>query len=238
MKNNNEWYKANILNSKDNGESQKLKQEKYEKANKYIVNRRINLLILLSIILIILVFLVFFYKPNSIDFLLELKNTFTNGIIIILGILVSAIIISNVLIKEKKILSNLLKIILLFNIMFIVIFIGVEANLNKTYNNEEKFGEIYDTKIENKNDKEYIDMWKSLLSMDMKTKTEREIFIDENMSQYTYFRIRVYLVFLLYVITMMANTYMISKIDKGIKGQEKLKDFDRILLKNEDNKEK
>lgn len=236
MKNNNEWYKANILNSKDNGESQKLKQEKYEKANKYIVNRRINLLILLSIILIILVFLVFFYKPNSIDFLLELKNTFTNGIIIILGILVSAIIISNVLIKEKKILSNLLKIILLFNIMFIVIFIGVEANLNKTYNNEEKFGEIYDTKIENKNDKEYIDMWKSLLSMDMKTKTEREIFIDENMSQYTYFRIRVYLVFVLYVITMMANTYMISKIDKGIKGQEKLKDFDRILLKNEDNK--
>ena len=238
MKNNNEWYKANILNSKDNGESQKLKQEKYEKANKYIVNRRINLLILLSIILIILVFLVFFYKPNSIDFLLELKNTFTNGIIIILGILVSAIIISNVLIKEKKILSNLLKIILLFNIMFIVIFIGVEANLNKTYNNEEKFGEIYDTKIENKSDKEYIDMWKSLLSMDMKTKTEREIFIDENMSQYTYFRIRVYLVFVLYVITMMANTYMISKIDKGIKGQEKLKDFDRILLKNEDNKEK
>ena len=238
MKNNNEWYKANILNSKDNGESQKLKQEKYEKANKYIVNRRINLLILLSIILIILVFLVFFYKPNSIDFLLELKNTFTNGIIIILGILVSAIIISNVLIKEKKILSNLLKIILLFNIMFIVIFIGVEANLNKTYNNEEKFGEIYDTKIENKNDKEYIDMWKSLLSMDMQTKTEREIFIDENMSQYTYFRIRVYLVFVLYVITMMANTYMISKIDKGIKGQEKLKDFDRILLKNEDNKEK
>ena len=238
MKNNNEWYKANILNSKDNGESQKLKQEKYEKANKYIVNRRINLLILLSIILIILVFLVFFYKPNSIDFLLELKNTFTNGIIIILGILVSAIIISNVLIKEKKILSNILKIILLFNIMFIVIFIGVEANLNKTYNNEEKFGEIYDTKIENKNDKEYIDMWKSLLSMDMKTKTEREIFIDENMSQYTYFRIRVYLVFVLYVITMMANTYMISKIDKGIKGQEKLKDFDRILLKNEDNKEK
>ena len=238
MKNNNEWYKANILNSKDNGESQKLRQEKYEEANKYIVNRRINLLILLSIILIILVFLVFFYKPNSIDFLLELKNTFTNGIIIILGILVSAIIISNVLIKEKKILSNLLKIILLFNIMFIVIFIGVEANLNKTYNNEEKFGEIYDTKIENKNDKEYIDMWKSLLSMDMKTKTEREIFIDENMSQYTYFRIRVYLVFVLYVITMMANTYMISKIDKGIKGQEKLKDFDRILLKNEDNKEK
>ena len=56
------------------------------------------------------------------------------------------------------------------------------------------------------------------------------------MSQYTYFRIRVYLVFVLYVITMMANTYMISKIDKSIKGQEKLKDFDRILIKNENNK--
>ena len=236
MKNNNEWFKSNILNSKNNGESQKLKQEKYEKTNKYIVNRRINIFILLSIILIILVFLVFFYKPNSIDFLLELKNTFTNGILIILGILVSAIIISNVLIKEKKILSNLLKIILLFNIIFIIVFICVEANLNKTYNNKEKFGEIYDTKIENKSNKEYVDIWKSLLSMDMKTKTEREIFIDENMSQYTYYRIREYLIFVLYVITMMANTYIISKIDKGIKGQEKLKDFDRILLKNEDNK--
>jgi len=35
--------------------------------------------------------------------------------------------------------------------------------------------------------------------------------------------------------TMMANTYMISKIDKGIKAREILEKNDKILFKNEKN---
>ena len=231
MKNNKEWYKANISSKIKYNESQQKKQDKYDKVNQYRIAQKINVSLVFLLILIFLVFLIFFNKPNSIDVLEEIKNSYLYGMVIILGILLISIIIFNIIVKEKKILSNLLKITLLFNIIFLIIFLFIQANLNKTYNNEEKFGEIYDTKIENKSDEKYVDIWKSILSIELKTKTERQVFIDENMSQFTYFKIKSYLILILYVLTMIANTYIISKIDKKIKGQEILEGYDKILLK-------
>ena len=231
MKNNNEWYKANISSKIKYNESQQKKQDKYDKVNQYRIAQKINVSLVFLLILIFLVFLIFFNKPNSIDVLEEIKNSYLYGMVIILGILLISIIIFNIIVKEKKILSNLLKITLLFNIIFLIIFLFIQANLNNTYNNEEKFGEIYDTKIENKSDEKYVDIWKSILSIELKTKTERQVFIDENMSQFTYFKIKSYLILILYVLTMIANTYIISKIDKKIKGQEILEGYDKILLK-------
>ena len=231
MKDNKQWYKENVSNKMKNNESQAKKQRDYEKINKKASENRISLATGLIIILIFLAFLIFVYKPNSVDILEDLKSTFTNVTIIILGIIVSLIIIVNLLVKDKKNLSNLLKIILLFNIVALAVVFYIEIDLNNTYNNEEKFGELYDTKIENKSDKEYVDIWQSLINMNLKTKTEKEVFIDENMSQFRYFRIRIYLILILYVITMMINTYIISKIDKSIKGQEILAKNDKILFK-------
>lgn len=231
MKNNKKWYNDNVLKSQKYNESKKNSQRKYEEANNYVISRRINIIAVLAIVLIFLIFLIFFYKPKSIDILEEIKSTYIYGITIILGLLVISIILGCLLVKEKKILSNLLKVVLIFNIIFLGMFFYIDFNLNKTYNNEEMFGELYDTQIEDKTDQKYVDIWKSLLELDLNTRTEREVFIDENMSQYTYFRIRVYLVFILYVITIMANTYIISKIDKGIKGQEILEKTDKILFK-------
>ena len=231
MKNNKKWYNDNVLKSQKYNESKKNSQRKYEEANNYVISRRINIIAVLAIVLIFLIFLIFFYKPKSIDILEEIKSTYIYGITIILGLLVISIILGCLLVKEKKILSNLLKVVLIFNIIFLGMFFYIDFNLNKTYNNEEMFGELYDTQINDKSDQKYVDIWKSLLELDLNTKTEKEVFIDENMSQYTYFRIRAYLVFILYVITIMANTYIISKIDKGIKGQEILEKTDKLLFK-------
>ena len=231
MRNNKEWYKDNISSKIKYNESQQKKQDKYDKVNQYRIAQKINVSLVFLIILIFLVFLIFFNKPNSIDVLEEIKNSYLYGMVIVLGILLISTILFNIIIKEKKILSNLLKITLFFNIIFLIIFLFIQANLNNTYNNEEKFGEIYDTKIENKSDKKYVDIWKSILSIELKTKTERQVFIDENMSQFTYFKIKSYLILILYVLTMIANTYIISKIDKKIKGQEILEGYDKILLK-------
>ena len=233
MKNNNKWYKDNVSSKLKYNESQEKRQDKYNKINEYMIYQKINVSVVFIIVLIFLVFLIFFNKPSSIDILEDVKRTYIYGMIIILGLIAIAIILFNFIVKEKKILSNLLKIILFFNIIFLIIFLCIEANLNRTYNNEEKFGEIYDTKIENKSDKKYVDIWKSILSIELKTKTERQVFIDENMSQFTYFRIKAYLIFILYVITMISNTYVIAKIDKNIKGQEILNKNDKILFKNE-----
>ena len=232
MKNNKQWYKENVLRTIKYNERNDKNSEKYQKAKDYVLTQRINIAILIGIVLILFIFLIFFYKPNSIDFLQEIKDTFTYGMIIILGIISICIILFNIFIKEKKILSNLLKITLLFNIISLIIFLFMEANLNKSYNNEEYFDNIYETKVENKTDEKYVDIWNSILTQEMQTKTEKEKFIEENMSQFTYFRIRVYLILILYVITMMANTYLISKIDKEVKGQEILKKNDKLFFNN------
>ena len=96
---------------------------------------------------------------------------------------------------------------------------------------------MYDTQIENKTNTEYVDVWKTLLEQEVQTKTEREVFIEENMTQYRYFKIRVYLIFILYVVTMMANTYIISKIDKAVKARKIFDKDDKIIFKDKNNEE-
>ena len=182
--------------------------------------------------LVILIFLIFFYKPNIIDFLEDLKVTYIYGMLIILGLILISSILCYILIKNKKILSKMLKLILFFNILFLIIFFYMEIILDINYNKEEVFGEFYDTKIENKTNTEQVDILNSLLKGKLKTKTEREIYIEKNLSQFTYFKIKVYLVFILYVITILVNTYVISKIDKIIKMRNILEKDDKIIFKN------
>ena len=126
---------------------------------------------------------------------------------------------------------------LFFNIICLILFFYIEAILDRTYNSEENFGRLYDTRIENKTDTEYLDIWKTLLEQDVQTKTEREVFIEENMTQFRYFKIRIYLIFILYVVTMMANTYMISKIDKAVKARKIFDKDDKIIFKDRKNEE-
>ncbi len=236
MKEDKNIYEKSYFIDMESGKKDYKKQKKKEQNKKsYTTSLMINVSIIVGIVLLILIFLVFFYKPNVIDYLGEIKNTFTYGMIIILGIITILIIAFNILLKDKKMLSHLLKILLFFNIICLIAFFYIDAILDKTYNNEESFGNIYETKIENKTDTEYIDLWKTFSEQEVKTKTEKEVFIEENMTQYRYFKIRVYLILILYVILMMANTYRISKIDKGIKARESIEKNDKILFKNEKN---
>lgn len=233
MKEDKDLYERSYFLDMESGKKEYTKQKKKEKKKQnYLKGQIIEITTLIGIVFLILVFLVFFYKPNIIDILESTKRTFTYGMIIILAIITVSIISFNILIKDKKILSNLLKILLIFTIICLILFFYIETILDDAYNNETYFGEIYDTKIKNKTNKEYVDVWKTLLEQEIKTKTEKEIFIEKNMTQFIYFKIRIYLIFILYVVTMMANTYIISKIDKEIKNRNILERDDKILFKN------
>ena len=238
MKEDKDLYERSYFLDMESGKKEyKKKKKKEQKKKDYITGQIINISIIISIVLIILICLVFFYKPNVTDFLDEIKQTFTYGMITILGIITILIICFNIVIKDKRMLNNLLKILLFFNIVCLILFFYIEAILDRTYNNEENFGNLYDTQIENKTDTEYVDVWKTLLEQEVQTKTEREVFIEENMTQYRYFKIRVYLIFILYVVTMMANTYIISKIDKAVKARKIFDKDDKIIFKDKNNEE-
>lgn len=214
-------------------ESKNEKTEKEEKKKEtYIEKLAKSMLTIIICGLVILIFLIFFYKPNVIDFIEEIKVTYIYGILIILGLIIFSIILCYILIKDKKLLSETLKLILFFNILFLIIFFYIEIVLDITYNNEEVFGEFYDTKVENKTDTKQVDVLNTLLKGELKTKNEKEVYIEKNLSQFTYFKIKVYLVFILYVITLLINTWIISKIDKGLKARKILEKDDKIIFKN------
>lgn len=212
--------------------SNKKTAKQIEKINKKKNERRVNYVFIALIVIFILIFLIFFKKPNWTDFLGEIKNTFTIGMVVILGIIMFSILLAKIFIKEKKTLNNLLKILLFCNIVLLVVFFYTESVLDKTYNNEETFGTFYDTKLEEKTDEEYVDLWQTFLNQEVKTKSAREVFIKENMTQFIYFKIRVYLIFILYVITIMANSYLILKLEKAIKARKILDKDDKIIFKN------
>lgn len=236
MKESKNIYEKSYFIDMKSGEKEYKKQEKKQKKKKsYLTGQLINMSIIIVVVLVILIFLVFFYKPNIIDYLEETKRTFTYGMIILLGMMIVFMIAFNILLKDKRMLSDLLKIVLFFNIVCLILFFYIEAILDSTYNNEENFGNVYDERIDNKTDTEYVDIWKSLLEQQLHTKTEKEVFVEENIKQFQYFKIRVYLIFILYVITMMVNTYMISKIERYIKAKEILEKNDTILFKNKIN---
>ena len=215
-------------NESKNGKT--TKEEK--KKETYIEKLAKSMLTIIICGLVILIFLIFFYKPNVIDFIEEIKVTYIYGMLIILGLIIVSIILCYILIKDKKLLSKTLKLILFFNILFLIIFFYIEIVLDITYNNEEVFGEFYDTKVENKTDTKQVDVLNTLLKGEMKTKNEKEVYIEKNLSQFTYFKIKVYLVFILYVITLLINTWIISKIDKGLKARKILEKDDKIIFKN------
>lgn len=212
--------------------SNKKTAKQIEKINKKKNERRVNYVFIALIVIFILIFLIFFKKPNWTDFLGEIKNTFTIGMVVILGIIMFSILFAKIFIKERKTLNNLLKILLFCNIVLLVVFFYTESVLDKTYNNEETFGNFYDTKLEEKTDEEYVDLWQTFLNQKVKTKSAREVFIEENMTQFIYFKIRVYLIFILYVITIMANSYLILKLEKAIKARKILDKDDKIIFKN------
>ncbi len=212
--------------------SNKKTAKQIEKINKKKNERRVNYVFIALIVIFILIFLIFFKKPNWTDFLEEIKNTFTIGMVVILGIIMFSILFAKIFIKEKKTLNNLLKILLFCSIVLLVVFFYTESVLDKTYNNEETFGNFYDTKLEEKTDEEYVDLWQTFLNQEVKTKSAREVFIEENMTQFIYFKIRVYLIFILYVITIMANSYLILKLEKAIKARKILDKDDKIIFKN------
>ena len=212
--------------------SKKKTAKQLEEIKKEKSIRRINVFMAILFALILFIFIIFFYKPKYIDFLEDIKNTFTIGMIIILGIIIISIILAVIFIKGKRTLNNLLKILLFSNIILLVVFFYTSYVLDKTYNNEEVFGEFYDTKLQEKTDEEYVDVLQTLLKQEIHMKTAREVFINENMTQFTYFKIRVYLIFILYVITIISNSYLILKLEREINIREKLDKDDKIIFKN------
>ena len=193
-----------------------------------------TLLSIIVLALIIAIFVIFFHKPNIVDFLEQIKTTYINSMLIILSSIIIFSILSYLILKNKKTLVKVLRLVIVFSIIFLISFFYIEIILNKTYNNEETFANFYDTNLKDENvkEKEHLDTINSLLNGELKTKTDKEVFIEKSLSQFLYFRIKVYLLFIFYVIIILILTYLMSKIDRKIRYRKILEKDDKIIFKN------
>ena len=193
-----------------------------------------TLLSIIVLALIIAIFVIFFYKPNIVDYLEQIKTTYINSMLIILSLIIIFSILSYLILKNKKTLVKALKLVIIFSIVFLIAFFYIEIILNKTYNNEETFANFYDANIKDENvkEKEHLDTINSLLNLELKTKTDKEVFIEKSLSQFLYFRIKVYLIFIFYVIIILILTYLMAKIDIKTRYKEMLEKDDKIIFKN------
>ncbi len=193
-----------------------------------------TLLSIIVLALIIAIFVIFFHKPNIVDFLEQIKTTYINSMLIILSSIIIFSILSYLILKNKKTLVKVLRLVIVFSIIFLIAFFYIEIILNKTYNNEETFANFYDTNLKDENvkEKEHLDTINSLLNGELKTKTDKEVFIEKSLSQFLYFRIKVYLIFIFYVIIILILTYLMSKIDRKIRYRKILEKDDKIIFKN------
>ena len=193
-----------------------------------------TLLSIIVLALIIAIFVIFFYKPNIVDFLEQVKTTYINSMLIILSLIIIFSILSYLILKNKKTLVKALRLVIVFSIIFLIAFFYLEIILNKTYNNEETIANFYDTNIKDENvkEKEHLDTINSLLNLELKTKTDKEVFIEKSLSQFLYFRIKVYLIFIFYVIIILILTYLMAKIDRKTRYKEMLEKDDKIIFKN------
>ena len=193
-----------------------------------------TLLSIIVLALIIAIFVIFFHKPNIVDFLEQIKTTYINSMLIILSSIIIFSILSYLILKNKKTLVKVLRLVIVFSIIFLIAFFYIEIILNKTYNNEETFANFYDTNLKDENvkEKEHLDTINSLLNGELKTKTDKEVFIEKSLSQFLYFRIKAYLIFIFYVIIILILTYLMSKIDRKIRYREMLEKDDKIIFKN------
>ena len=91
------YEKSYFIDMESGKKDYKKQQKKEQKKKSYIVGIIINISIIVLIVLVVLIFLVFFYKPNIMDYLEEIKNTFTYGMIIIWAIITTFIILFNIL---------------------------------------------------------------------------------------------------------------------------------------------
>ena len=95
------YERSYFLDMKSSEKTYKKQKKKEQKKKDYITGQIINISIIIGIVSIILIFLVFFYKSDVIDFLEEIKRTFTYGMMIILGIITILSICFNIIVKEK-----------------------------------------------------------------------------------------------------------------------------------------
>ncbi len=172
------------------------------------------------------------YKPSVIDPIENIKRIVMNTHIILILALLTLTLLANYFSKDKNALIKRLIVILLLSIITMLVFLGIKANMDSTYNKNE-FEQIYEQEYSgtNSDTKSKIDIGLT----GMKIKSEKEYYIDESIKAYNIFSIRMYGVIGLNILLIVLLIYQIFKVSKIQEKRDRLNKDDAILFDQEEN---
>lgn len=151
------------------------------------------------------------YKTTFIDPIETLKSSYMTILFISMLISLLFTVICVLFSKSKETLISNLKIIIILTALTIFILLIGKITIDSTYN-ENEFSKIY-SQIdfsEEETAKQYIDI--SLSSI--KLSNHKELFIEQNLKAYGYFKLKTSLGLIVYSLLIGANIYLISHISR------------------------
>ena len=197
--------------------------------NTYVIMQMIATFIILIVGAITFIFT---YKSEVVDPIVNIKNTFINIHLAIMGIFVILTFIIHYLSKNESILYERLILFLIISIMVMLIFLGYRLNMDTIYT-KEWFENNYteEHQIQDKNEKRRI----SISLSETGFKNEKEFYVDENVKLYNIFKIKSIGIFALNLLLELLLIYQISRIAKIKEKKQKINKDDIVLFDEEQN---
>lgn len=173
------------------------------------------------------------YKPKINDPIEGVKNIYLGAQLIIMLISGTLFILAKTFSKNKESLIKYLKIIILLSFVVIVVLIGININMNNSYNKEEYFAKKYEEEMfyEKNPNKQYLNFGMQGVQL----LGEKETYINQNMEAYKYFKIKTVISFCLQILIVILNVKTLFKVIKQEEKADRLNKDDKILYDEEEN---
>ena len=193
----------------------------------------IELISLLIIIATIFAVYLFAYQVPFEDPLSEIKNSFSAGQIVAIGISIIATALVTFLTRSSK--NNLiihLKIVAVVSILMILVLFGIKLNIDSQYNDESVFESFYEQYEQSENN----DSQKLSISLSgIQMVDSKEAYIQDSMKAYTNFSVKSIFYMVIHIAIVILIFYLAHRLSTIEEKKEKVLKDDAVLFDDEKN---
>lgn len=191
----------------------------------------IELISICIVLITIIAVYIFTYKPLINDPIASEKNTFLTFQLICIGITIVSTGLVTFLSKTKETLIRSLRLIVVLSCLTIIMHLGIELYMNKTYN-KETFEEFYETYEQSKKQN---DSQIAIGLTGIKILGAKEFYIEESMKAYNNFKVKAIIYMVIHVMIALIIFYLASRLSSKESKKQKVYKNDTVLFDEEEN---
>lgn len=177
----------------------------------------------------------FGYKVSFEDPIAKIKSSFLNAQIIAIVTSIMSTAIATILTKSKESLIKTLRIISIISFIMIVVLLGVDININSSYN-EQVFSEFYEEYEAPNENKEKKNSKKINVGVSgVKILNQKEDYIEKSMNALTNFKVKTIFYMIIHIGLTFVIVYLSFRLQFFEEKRDRLSKDDNILYDEEEN---